>query len=226
MPSDPLYARIPAQLAIAIAVVAQIDTTTTAWPWLIEAGESPTDLTARLAVLAGDLRARVSLSSALADCETVAYADAAPTLEKVDRWRRLLRQRLRACDTGSAVARAAAAEIRKALKLSPLRLAGTLQMLPRAVAALERNLANLPPEVHGEASAAEGEQFLTALLRCDDTRRKQATDASAALAAVKVARAAMVQHLRLIRWKWRMANDLAGGALPKLNLSAGLADIA
>ncbi len=226
MPSDPIYATIPAQLATSTSVVAQLDTTTTAWPWLVKAGASPTDLSTRLVLLAADLRARVSLASALDDSDKAAYLEAKPTLDKVTWWRRILRQRLRWADLGGPLAQAAAAEVRETLKLSPLRLQGTLVMLPRAVAALERTQPNLPEEVHAAESAAEGEALFAELLRCDGLRRTHDLDAAAAHLAVKAARAALIAHLRRIRWMWRLARDLSGGTIPKLNLSAGKADIA
>lgn len=226
MSTDPLQAKTPALLAMATSVVAQLDTTTTAWPWLTQAGESAPDLSARLSVLAADLSARVNLAAALADCEPVAFLQAKPILERVERWRKLLRIRLRECDLGDAPARAAAAEIRGILKVSPLRLAGTLQMLAKAIDALEHNSPHMPPRATEGGTIAEAQQLLTELTRCDDARRKQALDASVAVASAAVAKDAMVEHLRKIRWAWRYANVLSGNKLPRLNLSAGAADVA
>lgn len=225
MPADPIRASVPAQMAMATAIAAQIQRTTTAWPWLEKAGASPTELRAALVDLEASLRKKVNLASALAESDRDAYFDAAPTLARVEQWRSVLRQRLRDCDTAGPAAQAAATEIRTALHLDPLRLRGTLAMLLRVIEVMTFVVPALPASVLGADALADAQQLRADLLRCEATRRTHEDRQRNADADVKSARAALVAHLRLVRRKWRLANALSGGELPKLNTSAGAAEV-
>lgn len=225
MSRDPLEASIPAQMAMATAIAAQIKGTTTAWPWLEKAEASPGDLRTKLLDLERSLRDCFDLASALADSDRDAYFDARPVLARVNQWRAVMRQRLRTCNRAGPAARGAAKELRALVRPNPLRLQGTLLMLPRVVETLEAVLPSLPPPVHAEETIAEARQLHADLLACDATRITQEERHKAANADVNLARSALVAHLREVRRLWRLADTLSGGQLPPLNVSAGAAEL-
>lgn len=224
MSRDPLEASIPAQMAMATAIAAQIKGTTTAWPWLEKAEASPGDLRTKLLDLERSLRDGFDLASALADSDRDAYFDAAPVLARVYQWRTVMRQRLRSCDGAGGTALDAARELRAIVDPDPIRLRGALVMLPRVVTAFDLVLAVLPAEVHAAETRDEATALHAELLRCEATRRAHDVQQKAADADVKRARSALVAHLREVRRKWRLADSLSGGELPPLNVSAGAAE--
>lgn len=227
MAVDPLKARNPALLAVASAVSAQLTVSTDIHPWLTQAGLDPSALAGQLDALAATLRAAVHLTDALRDAARSPYLDASPTLALVSRWRSLLRERLVVCDNSDASlrARAAATEIRDVIRLDPLRLRGTLTMLPAALATIERLRADLPASVDAPGTVATGLDLLAALVRHDGARRDHRDRRDKATGQADRARAQLVAALRRIRRRWRTAEILASGELPPLALGAGAADV-
>lgn len=221
---DPLEARRKALIEEVLWVVTQLEQDYVARPWLLKGGSDP-DLLA-----AGLRRLQEAARVATLDAERAGVMRTAPSLgtakllEEVAAWQREARLLLRRAGA-SAPERRAAGALRDALKVSARRLAGSLAMLRAAIPMLRADAQVLGPRVEPERLADLGEALLVRLEANQLDHNRAVDERAARVAAARAAVDALRRELRVIRWAWRMAWELSGRKIRRLDLGGLAADV-
>lgn len=220
---DPLSARADTILEQARYTALQIELTTLAHPWLVKAGMDPLTAPQRLRELAEQARGDGGRSRLRTRLAHLPWIDVEELMPRVRQWQSVVRKRLRGAAPEAA---RAVRELRGVLRPTAHRLVGSMTMLQSVIPMFKREADVLGAGVDVSAIVAEATALLEALEQATSARGETADVRKAAAAVAREAMATLRAELKLIRLQWRLARDLSGGTIAKLDLGLARADVA